>query len=88
MSKSGNPLRIFRDVGVALLKNPLVMSAVVGVAWSGLGLPLPKPLLQEILSFYSRTSEKPNGLSLDDPFALPAGIREIQVTRGQAVVVQ
>lgn len=51
LSKSGNPLRIFRDVGVALLKNPLVMSAVVGVIWSALKLPLPKPLtnLCEIL---------------------------------------
>ncbi len=50
-SKSSNPVRIFRDVFVALLKNPLVMSAVVGVLWSALKLPLPKPLtnLCEIL---------------------------------------
>jgi malonate transporter len=44
LSKSSNPLRIFRDVGVALLKNPLVMAAVVGILWSALHLPLPKPL--------------------------------------------
>jgi malonate transporter len=51
LSKSGNLFRIFRDVGVALLKNPLVMSAVVGVLWSALKLPLPKPVtnLCEIL---------------------------------------
>jgi len=51
LSRSGNPLRIFRDVGLALLKNPLVMSAVVGVLWSAFRLPLPKPLtnLCEIL---------------------------------------
>jgi hypothetical protein len=52
------------------------------------GLPLPKFLLQEILSYYSRSPERPEGLSLDDPFSLPVRIREIQVGRGQAIVVQ
>ena len=51
-------------------------------------LPLPKLLLDEVLGYYSRSPERPNGLSMDDPFMLPAGIREIQVTRGQAVIVQ
>jgi hypothetical protein len=52
------------------------------------GVPIPKLLLQEIVSYYSRTPQKPSGINLDDPFALPAGIREIQVDRGQAIVVQ
>ena len=51
-------------------------------------IPIPKMLLQEIISHYSRTAENPAGLSLDDPFALPARIREIQVERGQAIIVQ
>jgi hypothetical protein len=51
-------------------------------------LPLPKFLLQEIVSYYSRTAEKPAGVGLDDPFALPSRIREIQVQRGQAIIVQ
>ena len=51
-------------------------------------IPVPKVVLQEIVSFYSRTPEKPSGIGLDDPFALPAKIREIHVERGQAVVVQ
>jgi hypothetical protein len=51
-------------------------------------VPMPKVLLQEIVSYYSRTRENPAGLSLDDPFALPARIREIQVERGQAIIVQ
>jgi hypothetical protein len=51
-------------------------------------LPLPKLLLDEVLSYYSRSPERPSGLSMDDPFMLPAGIREIQVTRGQAVIIQ
>jgi hypothetical protein len=51
-------------------------------------IPVPKILLQEIISYYSRSPEKPSGISLDDPFALPARIREIQVERGQAIIVQ
>jgi hypothetical protein len=51
-------------------------------------LPIPKILLQEIVSYYSRTAQKPAGIGLDDPFELPARIREIQVQRGQAIIVQ
>ena len=51
-------------------------------------VPVPKILLQEIVSYYSRTPENPAGISLDDPFTLPARIREIQVQRGQAIIVQ
>jgi hypothetical protein len=51
-------------------------------------VPIPKMLLQEIISHYSRTPQNPSGLSLDDPFQLPARIREIQVERGQAIIVQ
>ena len=51
-------------------------------------IPIPKILLQEIVGYYSRTPEKPGGIGLDDPFALPARIREIQVERGQAIIVQ
>ena len=32
------------------------------------GVPIPKPLLQEIVSYYSRTPQSPAGISLDDPF--------------------
>jgi len=51
-------------------------------------LPLPKILLDEIVSYYSRSPGRPGGVSIDDPFMLPSGIREIQVTRGQAVIIQ
>jgi len=57
-------------------------SATVG------GIPIPKVFLQEIVSFYSKSPEKSSGVSLDEPFVLPAGIREIQLQTGQAVVVQ
>jgi hypothetical protein len=51
-------------------------------------IPIPKILLQEIVSYYSRSAAKPGGIGLDDPFPLPSGIREIQVERGQAIIVQ
>jgi len=51
-------------------------------------VPVPKFLLQQIVSYYSRSPEFPNGINIDDPFALPARIREIQVQRGQAIIVQ
>jgi hypothetical protein len=52
------------------------------------GVRIPKLLLQEIVSHYSRSAEHPSGINLDDPVALPARIREIHVERGQAVIVQ
>jgi hypothetical protein len=51
-------------------------------------LPIPKFLLQEIVTYYSRSASNPAGINLDDPFALPARIREIQVERGHAIIVQ
>ena len=51
-------------------------------------VPIPKLVLQEIVSYYSRTTSNPNGIGLDDRFALPSRIREIQVERGQAIIIQ
>jgi hypothetical protein len=52
------------------------------------GIPVPVPVLQELVTYYSRTPERPQGVKLDDAFALPANIRQIEVGQGQAVVVQ
>lgn len=52
------------------------------------GVPVPKAVIQELLTFYSRTAEDPDGINMDDPFELPARIREIRVLRGGATVVQ
>ena len=52
------------------------------------GVPVPKLVLQEIVTFYSRTPDQPDGFGLDDPFELPARIREIHTLRGQAIIVQ
>jgi hypothetical protein len=52
------------------------------------GLPVPKTLLQEVVTYYSRTAENPRGVRLDEQFALPARIRQIEVAQGQAIIVQ
>ena len=45
-------------------------------------------MLQEIVNHYSKSETAPQGVSIEKPFALPSGIREIQLARGQAIVVQ
>lgn len=52
------------------------------------GVTIPKSLLQELVSYYSRTPENPDGINMDEPFQLPAGIREIRIGQGTAVIVQ
>ena len=52
------------------------------------GVPIPKTVLQELLSYYSATPQAPAGINMDDPFELPSRIREIRVARGNATVVQ
>jgi hypothetical protein len=52
------------------------------------GVPIPKSFLQELLSYYSRSDDYPNGINMDDPFELPAAIQRIQVDPGRAVIFQ
>jgi hypothetical protein len=52
------------------------------------GVPVPKTVLQEVVSYYSRSESQPNGVDFEAPFRLPARIREIQTRQGQALVVQ
>jgi len=52
------------------------------------GVTIPKGLLQELLSYYSKTPQNPAGINMDDPFPLPASIREIKVGQGSATIVQ
>ena len=49
------------------------------------GLPVPKALVQELVSAYTADDA---AVSLDSSFELPAKIRSIDVGRGQLVVVQ
>jgi hypothetical protein len=52
------------------------------------GVPVPTSVLQDIVAYYSRTADDPEGVRLDDSFKLPAQIKQIEVGQGQAVVVQ
>ena len=52
------------------------------------GMPVPKAMLQQVLSYYSCTPEHPGGISIDDPFQLPARIQTIGVEPGRAIIVQ
>jgi len=52
------------------------------------GVTVPKTVIQELLTFYSRTPDDPDGINMDDPFELPSGIREIRVKKGNAMVIQ
>jgi hypothetical protein len=57
-------------------------SATVG------GVAVPKTVAQELLRFYTRSPERPRGFAFDEPFALPAGLRAVNVERGAVTVTQ
>jgi len=60
----------------------LLESAKIG------SLPLPKLLLDEIASYYTRSEARPQGYTTEDPWPLPVGIREVRIAPGQAVIIQ
>jgi hypothetical protein len=52
------------------------------------GVPVPKAVLQELVSYYSKGPNSKDGINFEQPFRLPAHIREIHTAMGQATVVQ
>lgn len=52
------------------------------------GITVPKSLLQELVSYYSRSAESPSGVNLDRPFELPSQIRTVETGPGAATIVQ
>lgn len=52
------------------------------------GIPLPKEIVRELVSFFSRTPANPAGIDMDAPFDLPAEIREIAVETASVTVIQ
>ncbi len=52
------------------------------------GFPLPNQVVQELVSFFSRTPENPQGVRIDSPFDLPAKIRHVTIEPGEALIVQ
>jgi hypothetical protein len=51
-------------------------------------VPVPKVLLQELITYYSKSPQFPSGVTLAKPFPLPAGVRDLTIQRGSATVVQ
>lgn len=52
------------------------------------GVTVPESLIQELVTYYTRTPEKPDGFDLNEPFEMPVGILEITTTRSRATIVQ
>ena len=52
------------------------------------GVPIPKKVLAELVAYYTRSPETPQGIPLDAPFELPHRIRDVELKRGMATVIQ
>jgi hypothetical protein len=52
------------------------------------GVPIAKGVLQELVTFYTKSPEQPGGVNLDEPFDLPSNIRSVQTKVGAATVLQ
>ena len=50
--------------------------------------PLPRSILQELIAFYSKSPEYPDGITLGKPFPLPALVKSLLIAKGTATVVQ
>ncbi|HET7220809.1 MAG TPA: hypothetical protein VFJ02_22305 [Vicinamibacterales bacterium] len=72
--------------GVLVTQNGVGRFQLEAAAISGISIP--KSLVQELLTHYSKSPQNPAGISMDDPFELPARIKEIRVGKGEALVVQ
>jgi hypothetical protein len=49
-------------------------------------IPLAPSVLEQIVASATRSSDKPNGINVLEPFRYPYGIRQIRLTPGRAVV--
>lgn len=52
------------------------------------GVPMPVQVLQELVGYYTRTPDQPEGTRLDQPIPLPYGISELRLAAGEVVIVQ
>ena len=50
------------------------------------GIPLPAPLVREMITSLSRSRRNPEGYDIEKPFALPANIRNVIINPNEAVV--
>ncbi len=52
------------------------------------GVSVPESLVQELVTYLTKTAENPGGISLGQAFDLPARIQQIRTRPGQATIVQ
>ena len=52
------------------------------------GVPVPRVVLDELVQYYTRSAEHPDGIDLDEPFPLPYRIEEVTVEIDRLTVVQ
>ena len=52
------------------------------------GVSIPKTVLQQVVSYYTKSPDMPNGFNIDEPFDLPSNIQSVETMKGQATVVQ
>lgn len=57
-------------------------------SWSLGSWSLPRSILQELITYYSKSPDFPDGVTLGKPFPLPAAVKELVIARGTATVVQ
>ena len=52
------------------------------------GVAVPVSVLRELVVYFTRTADTPNGTDLDQPIPLPYGIIELRLSPGRVVIVQ
>lgn len=52
------------------------------------GIPIPRSFLAQMVNFFTRTADNPQGSSIDDTFEMPANIRRIDVESARFTVHQ
>ena len=72
--------------GTVSLANGAAQIAVEQITISGVLMPV--AVLQELVGYYTRTPDQPQGTRLDQPIPLPYRISELRLAPGEAVVVQ
>jgi hypothetical protein len=70
------------------LKSRAGMGTLIVESASLGGIPIPGEVLREVVLFYTKTPDLPEGFDITKPFPLPVGIREVQTQRGAVTVVQ
>ena len=73
------------DLGRVLEINQTNLSDVESITIGG--VPMPSSFFAELVRYYSRSEQYPDGVDVREPFDLPYGMSELRVEHEQVVVV-